>query len=196
MSRGLVKMIRVNIPSNLKVSEEQFEALAIANRDLRLERKHDGELIIMPPTGSNTGKKNLKIAVQLGIWTERPQTGTAFDSSSGFKLPNGAVRAPDASWVSDAKWNALTTEQQDSFAPICPEFVVELRSPADSLTKIREKMSEYMDNGALLGWLIDPINKKIEIYRQGKTVEILDNPATVSGENILPGFTLNLDKIW
>ena len=188
-------MIRANIPPQLKVTEEQFEQLAIANRDLRLERKHDGELIIMPPTGSETGNKNSTIVGQLFIWSDLENLGLVFDSSTGFRLPNGSIRSPDASWVSNAKWESLTSEQKQKFAPICPEFVIELCSPSDSIGPVREKMSEYMNNGSLLGWLIDPIEKKVEIYRQGQDKEILNNPSSLSGENILPGFSLDLSKI-
>jgi len=170
-------MIRANIPPHLKVSEEQFELLAIANRDLRLERKYDGELIIMPPTGSETGNKNGRIFGQLFIWNDLENLGLVFASSTGFRLPNGAIKSPDASWVSKSKWDSLTPEQKQKFAPICPEFVIELRSPGDRLNTVREKMSEYINQGSLLGWLIDPIEKKVEIYRQGKDKEILSNPS-------------------
>ena len=191
-------MLSLNIPSgvNLKVSEEEFERFAVANRDLRLERTQDGEMIVMPPTGGETGNLNLKIATQLLIWSEQTQLGLAFDSSTGFKLPKGATRSPDASWVSNAKWDALTPEQKKKFPPLCPEFIIELRSPSDNLKTLQDKMLEYLANGLELGWLIDPTNKKVEIYRAGQNKEILDNPTTITGENLLPGFNLNLSKIW
>jgi Uma2 family endonuclease len=181
----------------LQVTPEQFGALAAANREIRLERTATGHLIVNPPTGSESGKRNLSISTQLGVWYEANDTlGEAFDSSTGFALPNGANRSPDASWVSKARWGALTSEQRKGFAPLCPDFVVELRSEADSLKDLREKMQEYMENGAQLGWLIDPQNKRVEVYRAGQTVEVLENPSTVSGEAILPGFMLTLKRIW
>ncbi len=193
-----LNMISLNLPKNitLKVSEEEFEKLAIANQDLRLERKYDGELIVMPPTGGDTGNSNIEIAYQLQGWSRTNKLGKAFDSSTGFRLPKGGTRSPDASWVSNKQWNSLTAEQQKKFPPICPLFAVELKSPSDNLKTIQDKMSEYLDNGLLLGWLIDPITKRVEIYRQGDETEILDNPTSVSGENVLPGFNLDLTKIW
>jgi Uma2 family endonuclease len=149
----------------------------------------------MPPTGSDTGRRNVKITTQLDIWNSQNNLGEVFDSSSGFKLPNGAHRSPDASWVRRERWEALTPEQQEGFAPICPDFVVELRSPSDSLKKIQEKMQEYIENGARLGWLIDRKNRRVEIYRPNRDVEILENPATLSGEDVLPGFVLDLTPI-
>ncbi len=191
-------MIALNIPANLKlkVTATEFEELANANKDLRLERKASGEIIIIPPTGGETGNKNLKILLQLGNWNEENSTGLVFDSSTGFKLPSSAILSPDASWISNAKWNALTPEQKKKFPPICPEFIIELKSPTDKFKTLQKKMSEYLANGLLLGWLIDPINKKVEIYRAGKNKEILDRPTTLSGENTLPGFNLDLNKIW
>jgi Uma2 family endonuclease len=136
------------------------------------------------------------LIVQLGIWAEHDGTGTYFDSSTGFTLPNGALAFPDAAWVKLERWNALTPEQQKKFAPICPDFVVELRSPSDTLEPLKTKMQEYIDNGALLGWLIDRKRQRVYIYRPGVFVECLDNPATVSGESVLAGFVLDLSKIW
>lgn len=193
------KPLLLQLPSDLalQVTPEQFAALAAANRDLRFERTSAGELIVNPPTGGGSGKRNAKIITQLGIWGEaNEQLGEYFDSSTGFKLSNGANRSPDASWVRKDCWNALTQEEQEGCVPLCPDFVVELRSPTDSLKGLREKMQEYMDNGTQLGWLIDPQNKRVEIYRLGKEVEALDNPSTLSGEAILPGFTLSLKRIW
>ncbi|TAF06830.1 MAG: Uma2 family endonuclease [Nostocales cyanobacterium] len=190
--------IAVNIPTTLtlKISHEQFVDLALANRDLQLERTATGELIIMPPTGSYTGNKNFDIAGQLWLWNRQTKLGEAFDSSTGFHLPNGADRSPDAAWVKQEKWNVLSLEQQESFAPICPDFVLELRSKTDSLEKLQAKMREYIENGASLGWLIDRKNQRVEIYRPGKDVEILDRPVSVSGEDILPGFVLDLTEVW
>ncbi len=181
----------------LQVTPEQFAALAAANRELHLERTATGELIVNPPTGGNTGYRNLSITGQLSVWFEANDTlGIAFDSSTGFELPNGANRSPDAAWVSQSRWNALTSEQQDSFIPLCPDFVVELRSKNDTLKDLRAKMEEYRKNGAKLGWLIDPKNKRVEIYRPGQAVEVLENPSHLSGETVLPGFSLSLKRIW
>lgn len=187
------------LPSTLKLkidlTDDQFFQMCQQNRDYRFERTASGELLIMPPTGSDTGRRNVKITTQLDIWNSESNLGEVFDSSTGFTLPNGAERSPDASWVKIERWNALTPEQQEKFAPICPDFVVELRSRTDSLKELQDKMQEYIKNGAQLGWLIDRKNKRVEIYRPGKDVEILDNPASLSGENILPGFVLHLQEI-
>lgn len=190
--------IAVNIPATitLQISHEQFIDLALANRDLQLERTAEGELIIMPPTGSYTGNKNFDIAGQLWLWNRQHKLGKAFDSSTGFHLPNGADRSPDVAWVKQEKWDALSLEQQESFAPICPDFVVELRSKTDSLEKLQAKMREYIENGASLGWLIDRKNQRVEIYRLGKDVEVLDRPVSLTGEDVLPGFVLELTEVW
>ncbi|MEC4804957.1 MAG: Uma2 family endonuclease [Jaaginema sp. PMC 1080.18] len=181
----------------LQVTPDQFAALAAANRELQLERTASGELIVNPPTGGETGKRNWKIAGELYLWWRNAQElGEAFDSSTGFELPNGANRSPDAAWIAQERWDTLTPEQQESFVPLCPDFVVELRSKNDTLTDLRLKMTEYLENGAQLGWLIDPKNQRVEIYRQGQEVEILENPTTLSGEAVLPGFTLSLARIW
>lgn len=179
----------------IELTDEQFFQLCQNNRDLRFERTAKGELIIMPPTGSDTGRRCIKIAAQVENWSSQNNLGVAFDSSTGFKLPNGADRSPDASWVKLERWEALTPEQQETFAPLCPDFVVELRSSSDSLEKVRSKMQEYMKNGASLGWLINPKNKQVEIYRLNQNVEIIENPITLSGENVLPGFVLSLEQI-
>ena len=180
----------------INLTDEQFFAFCQINRDLRIERTTNGELLIMSPTGSDTGNRNAKLIVQLGIWAERDGTGTYFDSSTGFTLPNGAERSPDAAWIKLERWNALTSEQQQKFAPICPDFVVELRSASDNLAPLKTKMEEYIDNGASLGFLIDQKNRDVYIYRSGVGVECLNNPATVSGESVLRGFVLDLSKIW
>jgi Uma2 family endonuclease len=191
--------ISIELPNSigLLVSSKQFEALALANPDLRLERTAAGELIVNPPTGGESGNRNLSISAQLGNWCEaREDLGEGFDSSTGFILPNGARRSPDASWVSRARWEALSAKERKGFVPLCPDFVVELRSASDSLSTLQEKMREYMENGARLGWLIDPQNRQVEIYRQQAEVEILINPAELSGEDVLPGFLLNLKRVW
>jgi Uma2 family endonuclease len=181
----------------LHVTQEQFEILAAANRDLRLERTAAGELIVNPPTGGETGYCNIKISYFLVKWVEEEGgNGIPFDSSTGFRLPNGANRSPDASWVSQERWQSLTPQQQKGFVPLCPDFVVELRSQSDTLPKLQTKMLEYLDNGARLGWLIDPQNRQVEIYRPGRVVEVLENPTELSGEDVLPGFILNLRRVW
>lgn len=189
----------ITLPPTLKLkidlSDDQFFQVCQKNSNYRFERTASGEVLIMTPSGSETDRRNVKITTQLDIWNEQNNLGEVFGPSAGFKLPNGADRSPDASWVKAERWNALTPEQQEKFAPICPDFVLELRSPSDSLKELQEKMQEYIDNGAQLGWLIDRKNKRVEIYRPGKDVEILDNPASLSGENVLPGFVLNLQQI-
>ncbi|MEH2245598.1 Uma2 family endonuclease [Nostoc sp.] len=181
----------------LYVTQEQFAALAAANRDLRLERTARGELIVNPPTGWETGERNSSLTGQLYRWYEDSEDlGKAFDSSTGFILPNGATRSPDASWVSRERWQALTPEQKGTFPNICPDFVVELRSRSDRLGSLQTKMKEYIDNGALLGWLIDPQQRRVEIYRPRLAVEVLENPTELSGEAVLPGFVLNLRRVW
>lgn len=186
----------IAIPEIFKVTHEQFKELAVVNRDLRLERTATGELIVMPPTGSDTGNCNQDISGQLWFWNRQTKLGKVFDSSTGFHLPNGADRSPDASWVKLERWEALTPEEKKGFAPICPDFVIELRSPSDNMEPLRAKMKEYMENKARLGWLIDRKNKKVEIYRQGQDVEVLDNPISLSGEDVLPGFILDLTDVW
>ncbi|BAC89307.1 Uma2 family endonuclease [Gloeobacter violaceus] len=181
---------------SVDLSDEQYFQLCQANRDLRFERSAKGELIIMPPAGSNSSHRNIKLSQQLANWSDTNGLGIEFDSSGGFKLPNGADRSPDASWVRRERWEALTPEEQDRFAPVCPDFVAELRFKTDSLKELRLKMQEYIDNGALLGWLLDPQTRKVEIYRPGLPVEVLDNPERLSGEPVLPGFVLNLAAIW
>jgi Uma2 family endonuclease len=193
------KPLFLQIPHDvtLTVTSDQFSALAAANHDLRLERTATGELIVNPPTGGETGKRNLSLSTQLGNWYEANESlGEAFDSSTGFELPSGASRSPDAAWVRRERWDGLTPEQKKTFVPLCPDFVVELRSETDSLTVLQAKMQEYMDNGAQLGWLIDPKNKQVEIYRAGQVEEVLEHPSTLSGESVLPGFRLSLQRIF
>jgi Uma2 family endonuclease len=180
---------------SINLTDEQFWQLCQHNREYRFETNSQGDLIIMPPTGSDTGKRNFDIIVQLGIWNKKFKLGVAFDSSTGFTLPNGAKRSPDASWIKLDRWNNLTKEEQEKFAPICPDFLIELRSKTDLLKPLQEKMQEYLNNGASLGWLIDRQNQKVEIYRVNKAVEILTSPSSLSGENILPNFTLDLTEI-
>ena len=188
--------ITLNLNSIIKLTSEQFYQLCEENPDLKLERSANGELIAMPPTGGETGKRNVKVTTQLDLWNEQTEFGEVFDSSTGFTLPNKADRSPDVSWVEKSRWSALTPEQKDKFIPLCPDFVIELLSPSDSLKKTQEKMQEYMENGCRLGWLINRKKREVEIYRPGQDVEVLHSPLTLSGENVLPGFVLNLQKIW
>ena len=188
--------LTLNLNSVIKLTDEQFFQLCQANENLRFERNATGELIIMPPAGGETGNRNAGITAQLWIWNEQNKLGIVFDSSTGFKLPNGADRSPDAAWVKLDCWNALTQEQKEKFPPICPDFVIELLSPNDSLKVVQKKMKEYQDNGVRLGWLINRKSRQVEIYRQNQEVEILENPATLSGEDVLLKFVLRLELIW
>jgi Uma2 family endonuclease len=179
------------------LSIEGFKEICKANQNLQLEREATGEIIIMPPTFPWTGKQNFGLIGQLWSWINRTGLGIGFDSSSGFTLPNGAVRSPDVSWISNERWEALSeTQQKEEFSAIAPDFVIELRSSSDSLNKLQTKMQEYIDNGVRLGWLIDTTNQQIEIYRPGKSIETAIAPTTLSGEEVLPGFVLDLNKIW
>jgi Uma2 family endonuclease len=181
----------------LKLDDAEFEQVVRANPEWNFEQTAAGDLVIVPPTGGTSGKKNLSLSRQFGNWVEENlDKGEGFDSSTLFILPNGAKRSPDASWVQRERWDALTQQQQDGYVPLCPDFVVELRSPTDRLEQLQAKMREYMDNGARLGWLINPQDRQVEIYRQGQQVETLQDPFTLSGENVLPGFTLNLRRIF
>ena len=180
----------------LLVTPEDFERLCAGNRDLRLERNAQGELIAMSPAGSKSGGLEAKIVVRLGVWAETDATGLYFSPSAGFTLPNGAVRAPDASWIRLERWDALTEKQQDGFAQVVPDFVVELCSPSDSRAETRAKMAEYIEQGVRLGWLIDPKAKEVEIYRPGRDVEILSSPKSLSGEDVLPGFLFDPAEIF
>ncbi len=187
----------LQMPTSIDWTDEQFFAFCQVNRDLRIERNRHGEISIMSPTGSETGNRDAKIIQQLMNWTDEDGTGIAFSSSAGFTLSTGAERSPDASWLQLERWNALLSEQQQKFAPICPDFVVELRSPSDNLKPLQEKMEEYMrEPGVQLGWLIDRKNRQVYIYRPGVAVECLDNPAIISGEPVLPGFVLKMSKVW
>lgn len=180
----------------LELTDEQFFNLCQINSDLRLERTAEGDIIVMPPTGGETGTRNTSITGQLYVWTKQDGTGTAFDSSTGFSLPNGSDRSPDAAWISHARLAQLTAEQKKKFMPLCPEFVIELRSQSDDLAELQAKMEEYIANGARLGWLIDPEERRVFVYRPGVAVEELKNVTQVSGEPELAGFTLDLREIW
>ncbi len=203
MTSLLVKSEQMPLPIDLsslitmsKMSDQQFYDFCRTNPDLRIERSANGEIIVMPPAFADTGNRNGRVFGQLFVWSEADETGEVFDSSSGFTLPNGATRSPDAAWILSDRWNALPPEQQASFAPIVPDFVVELRSSSDTLASLKEKMQEYIANGSRLGLLIDRKNRQVHIYRSNREPEILDNPEFVSCEPEMPMFALKMAKIW
>ena len=178
------------------ICDRDLEQICRDNPDLRFETNQHGKLIVMSPTGSLTGEKNADLIYQVQAWNRQYRLGKVFDSSTGFRLFNGAIRSPDVSWIVSDRWNSLSDKQKRSYAPIDPDFVIELLSPTDNLAEARGKMQEYMDCGVKLGWLINPDSRKVEIYRNGKNKEILNNPSRVSGENILPGLTVDLTEIF
>jgi Uma2 family endonuclease len=180
----------------INLTDDQLFELCQLNRDWRIEYTAQGELIVMPPTGGETGSQNAEITFQVQSWARSDQTGVAFDSSTGFKLPNGATRSPDAAWVRRVRLAALTREEKQKFLPLCPDFAIELRSPTDNLQAVQDKMQEYLDNGAQLGWLIDPLTRRVHVYLPQHQPQILEAPDTVSADPLLPGFTLDLQKIW
>jgi Uma2 family endonuclease len=190
-----MEAIALDLSPIINLTDEQFFQLCQHHRDYRFERTASGEIIIMPPTGGETGKRNAEIAFQLQAWSRQNKLGVAFDSSTCFKLPNGADRSPDAAWIKKERWEALTLEEREKFPPISPDFVLELRSATDSLATLQAKMREYMDNEVRLGWLLDRQNGRVEIYRTGKVVEVLQQPDTLLGEDVLPGFILDLKEI-
>ncbi|MGP0069785.1 MAG: Uma2 family endonuclease [Isosphaeraceae bacterium] len=183
------------MPAGVRVSERGFWRICRANPDLRLERNANGELIVMPPAGMDSSRRNMSIGAQLWYWNQRSGLGIAFDSSAGFTLPNTAIRGPDASWMTRERWDALPQRERERFSHICPDFVVELRSKTDEMNTLRKKMEEYIGQGVRLGWLIDPKGGTVEIYRPGRPVETLERPVTLSGEDVLPGFVLELRGI-
>jgi Uma2 family endonuclease len=179
-----------------KMSEDEFFEFCQLNKELRLELTSEGDLIIMPPTGGKTGRRGLRLTLKLGNWAEQDGTGQSFDSSTGFTLPNGAKRSPDFAWVRNERWGALSEKEQEQFPPLCPDFVVELRSHTDSVEALQRKMEEYIANGAQLGWLIDPFERKVYVYRPGAEVKVLEDPEAVSGEPLLRGFALDVRALW
>lgn len=188
--------LTISLDSVIEMNDEQFFRLCQKNRDLRFERNAKGDITIMSPAGSDTGMRNSDFNGYLWSWNQRKKLGFTFDSSTGFTLPNGAMRSPDAAWILKERWEALTPEQQSRFAPICPDFVMELMSPSDSLKVTQAKMQEYQENGARLGWLINRKVCEVEIYRIGQPVEVLYAPTSLSGEQVLPEFVLDLELIW
>ena len=186
----------IDLPWLKALTEIEFYQFCLANRELRIERTAEGEIIVAPPAFADTGHRNFNIAVQLGIWAEQDGSGLGFDSSAGFTLPNGAIRSPDAAWVRLDRWQGLTEAQKASFAPLCPDFVIELRSASDGMANLQQKMVEYIANGAKLGWLIDRQNRQVWVYQPGQGPLLLSNPESVSGDPELPGFQLVMAKIW
>jgi len=182
-------------PLKLALTDDEFFEFCGLNRDLRIEMTREGEMIIMMAVGSEGGHRNYLLTVRIGVWAEADGGGIVFDSSAGFILPNGAKRSPDFAWVLREKWEALPEKERKKFVPICPDFVVELRSETDNLKMVKEKIEEYIANGAQLGWLIDPLEKKVHVYRPRARVKILNRPKTISGEPLLKGLTLNLTGI-
>ncbi|XQQ07145.1 MAG: Uma2 family endonuclease [Leptolyngbya sp. IPPAS B-1204] len=188
--------VTVKLSPPFELTDEAFYQLCRNNPDSKFERTSNGELVVMSPVGGEGGRREADLIIDLGLWNRQNSLGVVFSSSSGFKLPNGANRSPDAAWVKQVRWDALTSEQKRRFPPIAPDFVIELRSESDELEVLRAKMREYIDNGVLLGWLINPQDRQVEIYRPGQPVEVLDAPVSLSGEDLLPGFVLDLSRIF
>lgn len=186
----------LRLPSDVRLSDDQLLELCAINGELRIERSAEGELLIMPPEGSGTGHSNATITARVVTWAERDGTGLAFGSAAGFTLPNGAMRSPDAAWIARERWERLTRDEQRKFAPICPDFVLELRSPSDRLRDLQAKMEEYIANGARLGWLLDPERRQAYVYRPGAPVERLEDPTEIAGDPVLPGLVLKPGEIW
>jgi Uma2 family endonuclease len=195
IARTFMTALTLNLSPVVQLSDDDFYHLCQANRDLKLERTAKGEIVVMPPTGGEGGKGEADLIVDLGNWNRSSQLGIVF-TSTGFKLPNGADRSPDVAWVKKERWEALTPVQRRKFPPLAPDFVIELRSATDELETLQQKMQEYMDNGVRLGWLINPQDQQVEIYRQGHPTEILDAPSSLSGEDVLPAFILDLSRIF
>jgi Uma2 family endonuclease len=188
--------IVVHLQPVLNLSDEQLYDFSQINRDLQIERNQQGELVIIPPTGGDTGERNAEIAMQLRLWAKRDGTGTTFDSSTGFRLPNGAIRSPDAAWIKHSRLNELTTEQRKRFIPLCPDFVIEIRSPTDNLITLQEKMQEYIANGAEMGLLLDTEQRRVYIYKPDEQVQEVENPEKIICDSVLSGFELNPLEIW
>jgi len=187
--------LTLNLDSIAHLTHDQFRELCRENRDIRLELTAKGELIVMPPTGWESGNRNANLTAELIFWNRQDKLGKVFDSSTGFILPSGAIRSPDAAWVSTERLTALNPDPE-GFLPLAPDFVIELRSASDRLKTLQDKMQEYIDNGVRLGWLLNPKDRAVEIYRMGKGIEVLQSPTEVSGEDVLPGFVLSLEGIF
>lgn len=192
----MTSFLTLDLSPVLTLTREQFYRICASNPERRLERSPTGELIVMPPTGGETGYRNFRLGGELFVWNQARKEGIAFDSSTGFALPKGGDRSPDVSWIPLAKWEALTSEERKGFLPICPDFVIELLSQSDSWKLGQAKMEEYRQNGCLLGWLLDPKHKRVAIYRADQSIEILEAPEVLSGEDVLKGFELNISFLW
>jgi Uma2 family endonuclease len=188
-------VVTLDLRPTLELNDEQFEQICKQNPDLKFERTAKGELVVVALTGGETGRRNIKLSARLENWRDQANLGVAFDSSTGFRLPNNAIRSPDAAWVKMERWQSLTSEQRQKYVPLCPDFVVELRSASDEIEDVQPKMREYLENGLQLGWLLDPETQTVEIYRPAQAVEVLKNPTQLFGEAVLPGFVLNLTGI-
>jgi Uma2 family endonuclease len=190
-----IMVVNLDLRPTIELTDDQFESICRKNQDLKFERTAEGKLVIMALTGGETGRRNIKLSARLELWNEQTQLGVAFDSSTGFRLPNDAIRSPDAAWVSQARWESLSDAQRQRWVPLMPDFAVELRSPSDEIEDLRIKLQEYLRNGMQLGWLIDPATQTVEIYRPNQPVEVLEQPTQLSGESVLPGFVLDLKGI-
>ncbi len=188
--------VALRLPLDVRLSDDQLLELCRLNKELRIERTSEGDLVIMTPVGAGSSSRNADLIFQLKMWSLEDGTGVVFDSSAGFLLPNGAMRAPDAAWVKRARLSGLSRDEKEKFLPMCPDFVIELRSPSDALSTQQEKLEEFLANGALLGFLLDPIGRTVYVYRPGKAPEVLEQPKTVGADPVLPGFTLQLEEIW
>lgn len=188
--------LRLNLRPVMELTDERLYLLCQANRELRFERTAQGELLLMAPTAGETGRRNAKLTQHLANWADMDGSGLVFDSSTGFVLPNGAMRSPDAAWLRRSRWESLKPDQKQTFIPLCPDFVIELRSGTDSLQALQDKLQEYIHNGALLGWLIDPQYRRVYVYRPGVPVKFLEKVNAISGDPELPGFVLDLSQVW
>ena len=193
-------LANLELPARIRLehplTDEELMRFCAANEMVRVERDANGELIVMSPSGSGTGQKNSELNFQLAAWARETNSGVTFDSNAGFTLPDGSMRSPDAAWIAWPRWNALSKQEQDGFAPICPEFVIELRSPSDSLLELQAKMQMWVANGAEVAWLIDPSRKTVEVYRPGRAAEVLEGGSAVEGDGPVAGFVLELGRIW
>lgn len=196
VSDELTSPVVLRLRPLVNLSDDDFLELCNLNEGLFFEQNADGELIIMPPTGGVSGNRNMRLTAQLSVWADRTETGVGFDSSTLFRLPNGAIRSPDAAWVANERWNQLTAKQQEGIAPLCPDFAIELRSRTDTIRNLQSKMSEYIENGARLGLLLDRRARRVYVYRPQREVEVFDKPTAVSCSPELPDFKLDLTKIW
>jgi Uma2 family endonuclease len=192
----LMAPLVLRLPDSLPMDDDQFFDFCQENELLRIERSAEGEIILMPPAGGESGNRNFWLTARFAAWVEQDGTGEGFDSSTGFRLPNGATRSPDVAWAKRERLTALAPRETERFIPLCPDFVVELRSPSDRLTTLKKKLREYIANGASLGWLLDPVSRRVFVYRPNRPVEELEDPATLSGDRELPGFTLDVQAIF